>query len=37
MRILFTSTAGLGHVHPLLPFVRAAQARGHETRLAITV
>ena len=37
MRILFTSTAGLGHVHPLLPFVRAAQARGHEARLAITV
>jgi UDP:flavonoid glycosyltransferase YjiC (YdhE family) len=37
MRILFTSTAGLGHVHPLLPFIRAAQARGHEARLAITV
>ena len=35
MRILFTSTAGLGHVHPLLPFVRAAQARGDEVRLAI--
>ena len=37
VRILFTSTAGLGHVHPLLPFVRAAKARGHEARLAITV
>ena len=35
MRILFTSTAGLGHVHPLLPFVRAAEARGDEVRLAI--
>ena len=35
MRILFTSTAGLGHVHPLLPFVRAAQNRGDEVRLAI--
>jgi hypothetical protein len=35
VRILFTSTAGLGHVHPLLPFVRAAQARGDEVRLAI--
>lgn len=37
MRILFTSTPGLGHVHPLLPFVRAAQARGHEARLAMSV
>ena len=37
MRVLFTSTAGLGHVHPLLPFVRAAQAAGHEARLAVTV
>jgi UDP:flavonoid glycosyltransferase YjiC (YdhE family) len=37
VRILFTSTAGLGHVHPLLPFIRSAQARGHEARLAITV
>jgi hypothetical protein len=35
VRILFTSTSGLGHVHPLLPFVRAAQARGDEVRLAI--
>jgi UDP:flavonoid glycosyltransferase YjiC (YdhE family) len=35
VRILFTSTAGLGHVHPLLPFVRAAQARGDDVRLAI--
>lgn len=37
MRILFTSTPGLGHLHPLLPFIRAARARGHEVRLATTV
>jgi hypothetical protein len=28
MRILFTSTAGLGHFYPLLPLIRATAAAG---------
>jgi UDP:flavonoid glycosyltransferase YjiC (YdhE family) len=35
MRILVTSTAGLGHIHPMVPLVRAMAARGHEVRWAI--
>ncbi len=34
MRILFSSTHGTGHVTPLLPFVRAARAAGHDVLLA---
>lgn len=34
MRILFTSFPGLGHLHPLIPLALAAQAAGHEVRLA---
>lgn len=30
MRILFASTAGAGHLGPLLPFARAARRAGHE-------
>ena len=36
MRILFTTTAGLGHYHPLVPITRAAKARGHELAFAAT-
>jgi UDP:flavonoid glycosyltransferase YjiC (YdhE family) len=35
MRILFTSTAGLGHLHPLLPLARAARAAGDEVLFAV--
>lgn len=35
MRILFTSTPGLGHMLPLLPVAREAAARGHEVRIAV--
>lgn len=34
MRILFSSTANDGHFGPLLPFVRACAASGHEVRIA---
>lgn len=34
MRILFTSTAGTGHFHPLVPLARAAIAAGHEVACA---
>jgi UDP:flavonoid glycosyltransferase YjiC (YdhE family) len=30
MRVLFTSSAGQGHLQPLLPLVRAFESRGHE-------
>ncbi len=33
MRILFASTNGQGHLRPLLPFLAAAQAAGHEVAL----
>jgi len=29
MRILFSFTGGLGHVEPLIPVARAAEAAGH--------
>lgn len=35
MRILFTSTAGLGHFYPLLPMMRAARAAGDEVVVAL--
>ena len=35
MRILFTSTPGLGHVNPLLPLMRAARAAGDELLVSI--
>jgi UDP:flavonoid glycosyltransferase YjiC (YdhE family) len=34
MRILFTTTAGLGHFHPLVPLARAAANAGHEVAFA---
>jgi MGT family glycosyltransferase len=34
MRMLFTTTAGSGHFHPLVPLARAAQARGHTVAFA---
>ena len=30
MRVLFTSPAGLGHIHPMVPLARATIARGHD-------
>lgn len=34
MRVLFTSTAGVGHVTPMLPLARAFVARGDDVRWA---
>ena len=34
MRLLVASTMGAGHLAPLLPFARAAAARGHEVTVA---
>ena len=34
MRIVFTSYPAFGHLHPLVPLGLAAQAAGHEVRLA---
>ena len=34
MRVLFTSTVGVGHVTPMLPLARAFVDRGHEVRWA---
>src|SRR4051812_40801930 len=34
MRILFTTTAGTGHLHPLLPLASAAAVAGHEVACA---
>jgi len=34
VRILFASTHGAGHVNPLLPYLDASLARGHEVLLA---
>ncbi|MFP5319250.1 MAG: glycosyltransferase [Acidimicrobiia bacterium] len=30
MRVLFTTTAGLGHIHPTVPLARAMADRGHD-------
>lgn len=35
MKILFTSTRGLGHLYPLLPLARAARDAGDEVRFAV--
>lgn len=34
MRILFTTTAGLGHFHPLVPLAQAALRAGHHVAVA---
>jgi UDP:flavonoid glycosyltransferase YjiC (YdhE family) len=34
MRLLFTLNPQLGHLHPLVPFARAAQRRGHDVLFA---
>jgi UDP:flavonoid glycosyltransferase YjiC (YdhE family) len=34
MRLLFSTTHGLGHAMPLMPFARAARAAGHDVLLA---
>ncbi len=34
MRILFTTTGGTGHLHPLIPLAHAATAAGHEVACA---
>ncbi len=34
MRLLFTTTAGAGHFHPLVPLAHAAAAVGHEVAVA---
>ena len=34
MRVLFSSTSELGHVHPMVPLALALQERGHEVRWA---
>ncbi len=35
LRVLFSSSGLLGHVHPLVPLARALGSRGHEVRWAI--
>jgi UDP:flavonoid glycosyltransferase YjiC (YdhE family) len=35
MRVLFTSTAGLGHIHPTVPLAQAMAARGHDVVWAV--
>ena len=30
MRVLFTTPAGLGHIHPTVPLAQAMVARGHD-------
>ena len=35
MRVLFTSPAGLGHIHPMVPLARAVSARGHDVLWAV--
>jgi MGT family glycosyltransferase len=34
MRVLFTTTAGLGHFHPLVPVAQVLKARGHAVAFA---
>lgn len=34
MRILLTTTAGIGHLHPLIPLARAGQAADHQIAVA---
>jgi UDP:flavonoid glycosyltransferase YjiC (YdhE family) len=35
MRVLVTTPAGLGHIHPMVPLARALALRGHELRWAL--
>src|SRR4051812_30019539 len=35
MRVLVTTPAGLGHIHPMVPLARALRHRGHELRWAV--
>jgi UDP:flavonoid glycosyltransferase YjiC (YdhE family) len=35
MRVLYTSSPGIGHVHPMLPLASALAARGHDVRWAV--
>ena len=35
MRVLVTTPAGLGHIHPMVPLARALAHRGHEVRWAL--
>lgn len=35
MRVLFTTTAGLGHIHPTVPLAHAMAARGHDVLWAV--
>src|SRR5215207_6231523 len=34
MRVLFASTRGAGHFHPLVPFIEACRRAGHEVLVA---
>lgn len=34
MRVLFSSTRGAGHLHPLLPYAKALVAKGHDVLVA---
>jgi UDP:flavonoid glycosyltransferase YjiC (YdhE family) len=34
MRVLFSSTRGTGHLHPLLPYAQALRAQGHDVLVA---
>jgi len=34
MRVLFSSTRGVGHLQPLLPYAHALEAHGHEVQIA---
>ena len=34
-RVLFTTTAGLGHIHPMVPLARSMVARGHDVLWAV--
>jgi UDP:flavonoid glycosyltransferase YjiC (YdhE family) len=35
MRVLVTTPAGLGHIHPMVPLAQALAARGHEVRWGV--
>src|SRR5690242_1971756 len=35
LRVLFSSSGLLGHLHPLVPLAQALRSRGHEVRWAI--
>ncbi|HXT42985.1 MAG TPA: hypothetical protein VN748_02575 [Pseudonocardiaceae bacterium] len=35
MRVLITSPAGLGHIHPMVPLARALRDRRHEVLWAV--